>query len=86
MTKNIIIYSSTICPNCIKLKNLLKKNSIQYTEKNIADSDSLTELAVNNIFTNIVPILKIENEFYTHKVLFNKDEINENFILNEINK
>ena len=42
--------------------------------------ESLTELAMNNIFTNTAPVLRIGDAFLTHKDLFSGTEINEDAI------
>jgi GrxC family glutaredoxin len=36
--KNVIIYTSTICPYCVRAKNLLRKKGVAYQELNI-DTD-----------------------------------------------
>ena len=85
MSKNIIIiYTLENCTKCILLKNFLRDNNILFEEKNMLDIESLTELAYNNIFTNIAPILQIKNNFYTSELLFNNDSINKELILNKV--
>lgn len=35
MSQQVVIYSSTFCPYCVRAKMLLDKKKIDYTEKNL---------------------------------------------------
>ena len=35
MSQQVVIYSSTFCPYCVRAKMLLDKKKINYTEKNV---------------------------------------------------
>jgi len=37
MEPTIIIYGTTWCPDCVRAKNVLKRNGIEYTWINISD-------------------------------------------------
>jgi glutaredoxin 3 len=37
MQKEIIIYTTSICPYCVKAKALLARKNVQYTEINVED-------------------------------------------------
>lgn len=65
------IFSTKTCPKCEQLKNTLKKNNIEFKEVDISTPESLTELAVNGIFTLSAPVLQVNQNFYTIKELFN---------------
>ncbi|MDY0267363.1 MAG: NrdH-redoxin [Methanimicrococcus sp.] len=66
----IIIYTTEICPKCKILKGFFQSKEISYEEMDMGTPDALTELAVNNIFTNVAPVLQIDETFLTHKDIF----------------
>ena len=65
---------------CKLLKEYFNQNGISYGEADMGSPESLTELAMNNIFTNTAPVLRIGDAFLTHKDLFSGTEINEDAI------
>jgi glutaredoxin len=69
------IFSTKTCPKCEQLKNELKKNNIQFEEVDMSTPESLTELAINGVFTLSAPVLQIEKHFYTAKDLFEGDKL-----------
>ena len=73
--QDILIYSTSNCPNCRVLKQLLDKKSIQYKEVDMATPAALTELRMNGVFTMSAPVLQIGNSFYTYRELFSQDRI-----------
>lgn len=77
---DITIYTTTVCPKCKLLKEYFAQNGISYEEADMGSPESLTELAMNNIFTNAAPVLRIGDAFLTHKDLFSGTEINEDAI------
>ncbi len=44
--KDVIIYTSTICPYCIRAKNLLEKKGAVYKELNIDTDPSLIDESI----------------------------------------
>ncbi len=73
--QDIQIYSTSNCPNCRVLKQLLNKKNVQYKEVDMATPAALTELRMNGVFTMTAPVLQVGNMFYTYKELFNQDKI-----------
>ncbi len=73
--ENISIYSTSNCPNCRVLKQLLDKKNINYKEVDMATPSALTELRMNGVFTMAAPVLQIGNKFYTYKEMFSQDRI-----------
>lgn len=68
MTK-ILVYSKKDCPNCDTLKQLLKRENIEYQTINIFTPEAMTELAMNNVITRSAPVLQIDKKFYTVREL-----------------
>ena len=73
-----LVYSKKDCPNCDALKQLLKKENIQYETVNIFTPDAMTDLAMNNVITRSAPVLQIEDRFYTTRELCTQDIIDQN--------
>lgn len=60
----VIVYSTPTCPNCVVLKELLKKAAIEFAEVNMASPAGLTELRMNGVFAMSAPVLQIDGSFY----------------------
>lgn len=77
----VIIYTTEVCPKCKVLKGFFQSKDISYEEMNMGTPDALTELAVNNIFTNVAPVLQIDETFLTHKEIFEGTAVKEEEIM-----
>lgn len=75
--KKIQVYSTSNCPNCRVLKQLLDKRNINYMEVDMATPAALTELHMNGVFTMAAPVLQIDNAFYTYRELFSSSGIDQ---------
>ena len=42
--KKIVIYTTTICPYCVRAKNLLKSKGLEYDEINVEDEAAREEM------------------------------------------
>jgi len=73
----IIIYTTDVCPKCKILKGFFQSKNVTYEEMNMGTPDALTELAMNNIFTNVAPVLQIDNTFLTYKEIFEGNTVKE---------
>ena len=74
MTKKVIVYSTSKCPYCVKVKNYLLKNGIPFVEK-LVDSDmNAANEMVKKTGMMSVPITEIDGQFVSG---FNKDRIDE---------
>lgn len=86
--QKILIYSTKFCPNCKILKELFKRENVQYEDINMSTPQALTELRMNSIFALSAPVLQIDNKFYTTKELCKQGTIDHDkvrTILNLIN-
>ena len=72
MPKNpqLIVYTLEQCPNCELLKGFLKKNSLNYSERDLSSAESLTELRLNAVFVNEAPVLQKNEDFFTSADIF----------------
>jgi len=50
---------TTNCPRCVKLKALLKKEGIRFVEKDLENTDTITELVMRNIAVRSATVLEI---------------------------
>jgi glutaredoxin len=73
--RNIQVYSTSNCPNCRVLKQLLERMNVQYREVDMATPAALTELRMNGVFTMSAPILQVDNKFYTYRELFSQERL-----------
>ncbi|HEY9204998.1 MAG TPA: glutaredoxin family protein [Candidatus Methanoperedens sp.] len=73
----ILIYSTSNCPNCRVLKQFLEMKNLQYREVDMATPAALTELRLNGVFTMSAPVLQIDNRFYSAGDLFSQNRIDQ---------
>ena len=74
MTKKVIVYSTPVCPWCIKAKDFLKENKIPYEEKNVMEDQDAAKFMIEKTQQRGVPVIQIGDEFI---VGFNPDKIKE---------
>lgn len=73
----VIIYTTDVCPKCKILKGFFESRNIAYEEADMTTPAALTELAVNNIFTNVAPVLQIDSKFLTYREIFEGNAVKE---------
>jgi len=76
----IIVYTTSACPKCKKLKSYLKSAAIEYGEADMSTPESLTELRVNGVFTMMAPVLQVGETFLTLDEMFDGDMIKKDAI------
>jgi glutaredoxin 3 len=60
----IIVYSTTTCPTCVKAKNLLEKWGLDYTQKMVdSDREALIEMSKVTNSARTVPQIVIDNKW-----------------------
>jgi glutaredoxin 3 len=60
--KNVIVYTKTGCPWCVKMLNFLNSKNIEYTEKNVTNSSELFEEMKQISGQDKAPTLNIDGE------------------------
>ena len=68
--KKLIVYTSRTCPRCAALKKWLRKNKVSFKEKNIDDTDVMTELVMRNLVVLSAPALELKNRVYLSNRIF----------------
>jgi glutaredoxin len=76
----IIVYTTSTCPKCKKLKSYLKSAAIEYTEADMSTPAALTELRANGVFTMMAPVLQAGDSFLTLEEMFDGDRIRKDVI------
>ena len=60
-----IVYTTSACPKCKKLKSYLKSAAIGCTEADRSTPAAATELRANGMFTMMAPVLQVGDSFLT---------------------
>jgi len=68
------IFTLPDCPKCNILKNKMKSLGVSFEDASMEDPETKTDLLMNDIYTNVAPVLFIDGKYYTHDQIFNKDE------------
>ncbi len=72
MAKNVTVYSTPTCPFCIRVKQFLKDNNIEFRDIDVTSDDAMIEEMVTKSGQMGVPVIDIEGEIV---VGFDKDKI-----------
>jgi glutaredoxin 3 len=62
MAKNVIIYSTPVCPYCIKAKQFLKDNNVAFEDNDVSSDRSKADEMMRKSGQMGVPVLDIEGE------------------------
>ena len=73
MGKKVQIYSTSACPYCMKTKQYLKDNNIEFENIDVSSSQEAAQEMINKSGQMGVPVLDIDGNII---VGFDKDEIN----------
>ena len=74
MDKKITIYSTTTCPFCIRAKQFLKENKIQFEDIDVSENHEKAQEMIKKSGQMGVPVLEIGEKII---VGFDKDKIKE---------
>jgi glutaredoxin len=67
---NVVVYTSEGCPRCDMLKKWLKNKETHFEEKNLGDSDVMTDLVMRNFVVLSAPAIEINGVVYTDSEIF----------------
>lgn len=74
MAKTIVVYSTPACPFCIRAKQFLKENNIQFEEIDVSENQEKAQEMIKKSGQMGVPVLEIDDKII---VGFDKDKIKE---------
>ena len=72
MVKSIKVYSTPTCPWCIRVKQFLKENNIEFTNLDVGSNQQAADEMVKKTGQMGVPVLDIDGEMI---IGFDKDKI-----------
>lgn len=72
MNKNVRVYTTPTCPWCIKAKQFLKENNIDFENVDVSSNQSAAEEMIKKSGQMNVPVLDIEGDII---VGFDKERI-----------
>jgi len=72
MDRQIIVYSTPICPYCIRVKQFLKENNVNYQDYDVSSDREKAQEMVQKSGQMAVPVLDIDGEIV---VGFDRDRI-----------
>jgi glutaredoxin len=75
--QKIIVFSTTVCPKCRRLKQHMKSQGIIFSEMDMESPEGKTELLFAGVFALEAPVLQVGNDYYTTRQLFQGIEIKE---------
>ena len=76
----IIVYRLETCPMCELLIEQLNQLNISAIIKDMQDSESMAELLVNDVYTQNAPVLKINDEYFYDKMIFDGNKLKTNIL------
>ena len=74
MAKNITVYSTPTCPFCIRAKQYLKENNIQFTDYDVGSDSAKAQEMMKKSGQMGVPVIEIDGNIV---VGFDKEKIKE---------
>ncbi|MFA5363989.1 MAG: glutaredoxin family protein [Candidatus Bathyarchaeia archaeon] len=69
----VVVYTTSGCNRCDMLKKWLKNKNAAFEEKNLEDSDVMTDLVMRNFVVMSAPAIEIDGEVYTDNEIFEND-------------
>lgn len=74
MDKKVTVYSTTTCPFCIRAKQFLKDNKVQFEEIDVSENQEKAQEMIKKSGQMGVPVIEIDQEII---VGFDKEKIKE---------
>ena len=66
----VVVYTTSGCPRCDMLKKWLKNRNTNFEEKNLENSDVMTDLVMRNFVVQSAPALEINGDVFTDSQIF----------------
>ena len=74
MGKNVTVYSTSTCPFCVRVKQYLRDNNIQFTDYDVGANPDKAEEMISKSGQMGVPVVEIDGKII---VGFDKEKIKE---------
>jgi len=68
--QKLTVYTSKKCPRCRALKKWLKKLQVPFMEKDLSNTDIMTELVMRNLVVLSAPAIETENKVFLSDQIF----------------
>jgi len=78
--KDITLYTSIGCSQCLALKRWLEERSLSFKERDLSDTDVMSDLVMSDIFIMSAPALEIDGKFYSSDEIFNGEGLDESLL------
>ena len=65
----VVVYTTNGCTKCDMLKKWLKNKREDFVEKNLEDSEVMTDLVMRNFVILAAPAVEVEGTIYTERLL-----------------
>ena len=66
----VVVYTTSGCTRCDMLKKWLKNKNTNFEEKNLENSDVMTDLVMRNFVVMSAPAIEINGAVYTDNQIF----------------
>lgn len=66
----VVVYTTSGCTRCDMLKKWLKNKDAHFEEKNLEDSDVMTDLVMRNFVVMSAPAIELKGVIYTDNQIF----------------
>jgi len=77
----VAIYTSDGCHRCTLLKKWLKDRKTEFEEKNLDDTNVMTDLVMRNLVVLSAPALEVGDVVYTEDQIFDGDRLADTKVL-----
>jgi len=71
----VVVYTTSGCPRCDLLKKWLKNKNTNFEEKNLENSDVMTDLVMRNFVVLSAPALEINGDVFTDSQIFENNGV-----------
>ena len=66
----VVVYTTSGCTRCDMLKKWLKNKNTNFEEKNLEDSDVMTNIVMRNFVVMSAPAIELNGAVYTDNQIF----------------